>query len=47
MTMAEHRANHHGDMTAHDATYGKVMGMLKWGTIVCVALAAFVVWLIA
>ncbi len=44
--MADHGA-HPADMKAHEATYGKVMGMLKWGTVACALLAAFVIWLIA
>lgn len=35
------------DIKAHAATYGGVMSLLKWGTIVSVALVALVVWLIA
>ncbi|SEI79712.1 aa3 type cytochrome c oxidase subunit IV [Sphingomonas sp. OV641] len=44
--MADHGTTR-GDMKAHAATYGRVMGMLKWGTVACVLLAALVVWLIA
>ncbi|ONF95184.1 aa3-type cytochrome c oxidase subunit IV [Sphingomonas jeddahensis] len=44
--MAQHGTNP-GDYKTHESTYGKVMGMMKWGTVVCVALAALVVWLIA
>jgi hypothetical protein len=36
-----------GNMKAHEATYGSVIGMLKWGTAVAVLLAAVVIWLIA
>lgn len=36
-----------GDMKAHENTYGGFMRMLKIGTIICVVLAALVVWLIA
>jgi hypothetical protein len=36
-----------GDMQSHEATYGRVIGMLKYGTIACLAVAALVVWLIA
>ena len=35
------------DIKAHVSTYGSVMSMLKWGTVVCVVLAALVVYLIA
>ena len=35
------------DMPAHVATYGSVMTMLKWGTVGCALVAAFVIWLIA
>ena len=44
--MADHGTTR-GDMKAHAATYGRVMGMLKWGTVFCVLLTAFVIWLIA
>lgn len=36
-----------GNMKAHEATYGSVMGLLKWGTLGCAIVAAIVVWLIA
>ncbi len=36
-----------GDIEAQQATYSKVMGVMKWGAIASFALAAFVVWLIA
>lgn len=36
-----------GDLKAHEQTYEGVMGMLKWGTVACFALAALVVLLIA
>jgi hypothetical protein len=36
-----------GDMKAHETTYGRVMGMMKWGTIACVLVAALVIWLIS
>ena len=36
-----------GDIKAHAATYDGVIGMLKWGTLACVLIAAFVIWLIA
>lgn len=35
------------DMPAHVDTYARVMGLLKWGTVVCAIIAAFVIWLIA
>lgn len=35
------------DMPAHVETYGNVMALLKWGTVACFIVAAFVVWLIA
>ena len=35
------------DMKAHEATYGSVTAMLKWGTVGCAAVAALVIWLIA
>ena len=35
------------DMPAHVETYGNVTTMLKWGTVACFIVAAFVVWLIA
>lgn len=35
------------DIKAHSGTYARVIGMLKWGTVACVILAAFVIWLIA
>ena len=39
----------HGDMNIkpHVATYGSVIGMLKWGTVGCAVVAALVIWLIA
>jgi hypothetical protein len=36
-----------GNMNTHQATYGSVIGMLKWGTLGCVIIAALVIWLIA
>lgn len=36
-----------GDMNAHMSTYGSVISLLKWGTIGCAVVAAFVIWLIA
>ncbi len=44
--MADHTPNAM-DMKAHAATYEGVMGFMKWGTAVCIVIAAFVVWLIA
>ena len=35
------------DIRAHAQTYGKVIGLLKWGAVGCAAIAALVVWLIA
>jgi hypothetical protein len=35
------------DTRAHEQTYHGVMALLKWGTIVSIAIAAFVIWLIA
>lgn len=35
------------DMPAHVDTYSSVMAMMKWGTVACAVLAAFVIWLIA
>ena len=39
----------HGDMNikAHVSTYDRVIGMLKWGMVSCVIVAALVIWLIA
>lgn len=37
----------HTDMTAHTATYGRVIALLKWGALACFFLALSVVWLIA
>lgn len=36
-----------GNMNAHVATYEKVIGMMKWGTLGCALVAALVIWLIA
>ncbi|QNE31605.1 aa3-type cytochrome c oxidase subunit IV [Sphingomonas sp. NBWT7] len=44
--MADHGAQSN-DIKAHAATYEGVMGLMKWGTVACVIVAAFVVWLIA
>lgn len=35
------------DIEAHEATYHGVMALLKWGTVVCLAITAFVIFLIA
>jgi hypothetical protein len=34
-------------MEAHVATYGGMIGMLKWGAVAVFVIAAFVIWLIA
>lgn len=34
-------------MKAHEATYFSMIGMLKWGSVACFAIAFFVIWLIA
>ncbi len=44
--MADHGSTG-GEIKTHAATYGRVMGMLKWGTVACVLLTALVVYLIA
>lgn len=36
-----------GDLSSHERTYGRVMAMLKWGTLACVLIAALVIWLIS
>ncbi len=36
-----------GNMKAHQATYDRVMVMMKWGTVACAIIAAVVIWLIA
>ncbi|MDQ1157491.1 hypothetical protein QE385_001818 [Sphingomonas sp. SORGH_AS 950] len=36
-----------GDMKAHVATYDRMIGMLKWGSIGVAILVAIVLWLIA
>lgn len=36
-----------GNIDTHRQTYGKVMGVMKWGAVASFALAGFVVWLIA
>ena len=35
------------DMTAHERTYGSVMGLLKWGAVASFVIAAIVVVIIA
>ena len=40
-------AGGNGDMGAHEATYGKVIGMLKWGGLACFLIALGVIWLIS
>ena len=35
------------DIRAHSSTYGRVIGMLKWGAVACALIAVLVVWLIA
>lgn len=35
------------DMKAHESTYTSFTGLLKWGTIGCVVITAFVVYLIS
>jgi hypothetical protein len=37
----------HGDIQAHEATYGKVMTFLKWGAIVTAVITAIVIYLIS
>lgn len=36
----------HANMKFHEGTYARVIGMLKWGTVACMLIAAFVIWLI-
>jgi hypothetical protein len=36
-----------GSIEPHVRTYDRVIGILKWGTIACVLVAALVIWLIA
>ena len=36
-----------GDMKAHVATYDRMIGMLKWGSIGIALLVGVVIWLIA
>lgn len=35
------------DMNSHESTYSGMIGLLKYGAIVCFLLAFFVVWLIS
>ncbi len=35
------------DMQAHRKTYGKVIGVLKWGAVACFIIAMAVIWLIS
>ena len=35
------------DMKAHEASYSRMIGMLKWGTIATVIITAFVIWAIS
>ena len=35
------------NLQAHERTYAKVIGMLKYGAVACAVLAAFVIWLIS
>ena len=35
------------DIRQHSTTYGKVIGLFKWGAVACALIAALVVWLIA
>jgi Bacterial aa3 type cytochrome c oxidase subunit IV len=35
------------DMNMHNGTYATVMNMLKWGTIACALVGAFVVYVIS
>jgi hypothetical protein len=34
-------------MKAHEATYFSMIGMLKWGAVVCFLIAFLVIWLIS
>jgi hypothetical protein len=46
-TMAGDKEMQHTDMKPHVQTYDGVIGLLKWGTIASLAVAALVVWMIA
>lgn len=35
------------NLQAHEQTYSKIMGLLKWGAVGCAIIAAFVIWLIS
>jgi len=35
------------DMKPHEQTYSSVIGLLKWGAVVCILIAAVVIWLIS
>lgn len=35
------------DMKAHEATYGRMIGMMKWGSVAVAIITAIVIWLIA
>ena len=36
-----------GDLKTHEATYGSMIGMLKWGSLACAVLVAIIIYLIA
>ena len=36
-----------GNLQAHEKTYAKVIGLLKYGAGACAVIAAFVIWLIS
>lgn len=38
---------HNDDLASHERTYGRIMTLLKWGTIAAALVTALVVWLIA
>jgi hypothetical protein len=35
------------DMKPHEQTYSSVIGLLKWGAVGCLVIAAIVIWLIS
>ena len=35
-----------GEIKVHEATYHKVIGLLKWGAVACFLIAMLVIWLI-
>lgn len=37
----------HTDMKAHVASYDRMIGMLKWGSVAVAIVAVLVIWLIA